>query len=100
MLVLLLLGFLWGPNGRTTVAEVIEIDCPGNADELVEELANAVLGATAMDADTVRVLDLGGSDIEDVMFEIGWYSDRLGITDMRVIEAAVVSPREGTQTNE
>ena len=64
---------------------MIEIDAPGRADDLVASLANAFLTGTAYDDDTVHIVDLHGSDPEDVIDELAAYADRLGITDARIV---------------
>lgn len=56
----------------------------GKTDAVVEQLANAGLVGLTTDVDLVLVTVPPGDDVDDLLFEIGWYADRLSIVAMRV----------------
>ena len=68
---------------------MIELDVPDGADDLVEALPDAGLTGTAIDKDTVRILNTHGSDPDDVIDELMSYANRFGIHGARIISTGI-----------
>lgn len=69
------------------MSKIVIVHTRGQADYLVSCLPNIGLGGTALDDETVLILDLAGSDPEDVAYEIEEYGDRFGVTRTEIVES-------------
>lgn len=77
------------------MSKYIELTVDGETDAVVEQLANAGLVGLTTDERLVLVTVPPGDDVDDLLFELSEYADRLGIVSTRVGPAL-----QGSETGE